>query len=78
MQSPYYVMQGQPIQRPNVKIAGSPYVSPAEVFPERYGYGLPPLAVLPPPLLYHPIPPRPFFPPFGPYAYGYGYGYPYY
>ena len=81
MQTPMYVMRQQPVQKPNIIMTGSPVVSPAEVFPERYGYGLPPMAVLPPPPLplFHPFPPRPFgYPYYGPYGYGYGYGVPFY
>ena len=80
---PVYVMplQQTPIQPPpNVIVAGSPVVSPSQVFPERYGF--PPIGVMsgfmyPP---YRPFPyayPPPPFRPFGPYR-PYGYPFPYY
>ena len=34
---PYPPMPNPPGMPPNVRVVGSPYVSPAEVFPERFG-----------------------------------------
>ena len=71
--NPIYMMQPSPGAQPrNIIIAGSPVVSPSEVFPEKYA--LPPIGLIPPPL-YHPFPPRPFG--FHPYGLRYGYPYPY-
>ena len=70
----FYVPIGPPV---NVRIAGSPVVSPAEVFPEKYGpLGfIPPVCPPPYPAYpyppYPPYPPRPFGYPYGPYAYPY-------
>ena len=71
-QTPGYMVR--PVQQPRVMTIGSPIVSPAEVFPERYG--LAPNVMVAPPMLFPPFPPRPFGYPYGPF--GYGYGYPYY
>ena len=84
MQTPGKPIYPMPVQQPmapppNVIVASSPVVSPAQVFPERYG--LPPLGVMPG-YLYPPYPPGPLVyppppPPFGPYRFGYPYPYPY-
>ena len=69
----FYVPVGAPV---NVRIAGSPVVSPADVFPEKYGpLGfIPPVCPPPYPVYpYPPYPPRPFGYPYGPYAYPYPY-----
>ena len=72
--TPAYI-PGQAGQQPNVIIAGSPVVSPSQVFPERYG--LPPLGVIPGG--YYPPPPPYMYRPYGYRPYGpYGYPYPYY
>ena len=66
-----YAGASQPGQ-PNVIVVGSPVVSPAQVFPERYG--LAPLGILPPPIYPYPPPPfgyRPYGYPYSPYPYGY-------
>ena len=69
----------QPAPQPNVIVAGSPVVSPAAVFPERYG--MPPIGIMPPyppgPYGYAPYPPgyTPYPPgsmgcfPYGPFDY---------
>ena len=73
--STYVMAPQQPVQRPNVIIAGSPIVSPSEVFPERYG--MPMMRPMPMPMFYPPpplvYPPRPFGYPYGPFRYGYGF-----
>lgn len=61
-----YMPIGPPV---NVKVVGSPIVSDAEVFPERYG----PLGFIPPPPpIYGPYP-YPPYPPYPPRPYGYTY-----
>ena len=60
---------------PNIIVASSPVVSPAQVFPERYGYAPlgvgyvpPPVYRYPPPLV-SPYPYRPVVYPYRPYPY---------
>ena len=47
---------------PNVIVAGSPVVSPAQVFPERYGFAPIGVGVIPPPIYSYPPPLYPYRP----------------